>query len=146
MHRRTVLRGGLAIAGGLALAGHAITESWAGGTGTPVTLVGDAGSGGHYFPYPAGLSRTPFVKLPAGSTRATGWLAQQLALETTGIAGSYDQISHFLVYANCGWVNPAKGGWEELPYWLRGLSALAAVTGDAGLRSKVSTWVNGIVA
>lgn len=150
MHRRTVLRGGLAvaggIAGGLALAGRAVTASWAGGTGTPVTLVGDTSSGGLYHPYPAGLTRTPLLKLPAGSIRAAGWLAQQLSLDSTGIAGNYDQVSHFLVYADCGWVNPSKNGWEELPYWLRGLAALAAVTGDAGLRSKVSTWVNGIVA
>ncbi|MBV1853735.1 beta-L-arabinofuranosidase domain-containing protein [Catellatospora tritici] len=146
MHRRTVLRGGVAVAGGLALAGQAVTASWAGGTGTPVTLVGDTSSGGIYFPYGAGLTRTPFLKLPAGSIRATGWLSQQLSLDASGIAGNYDQVSHFLVYADSGWVNPAKGGWEELPYWLRGLTALAAVTGDAALRSKVSTWVNGIVA
>ncbi|WP_027342298.1 beta-L-arabinofuranosidase domain-containing protein [Hamadaea tsunoensis] len=143
MLRRTVLRGSLAVAGGLALAGTAVTEAWA---ASPVVLVGDTSSGGIYHPYPAGLTRTPFLKLPAGSVRANGWLAQQLGLDSNGIAGQYDQVSHFLVYADCGWVNPAKAGWEELPYWLRGLAGLAAVTGDAGLRSKVSTWVNGIVA
>jgi hypothetical protein len=146
MDRRTILRGGLAVAGGLALAGHAVTASWAGGTGTPVTLVGDASSGGLYHPYPAGLTHTPFLKLPADAVHATGWLAQQLALETTGIAGNYDQVSHFLRYSDTGWVNPALGGWEELPYWMRGLTALAAVTGDTGLRAKVSTWVNAIIA
>ncbi|GAA1641186.1 beta-L-arabinofuranosidase domain-containing protein [Catellatospora bangladeshensis] len=146
MHRRSVLRGGLAVAGGLALAGQAVTESWAGGTGTPVTLVGDTSSGGIYFPYSPGLTRTSFLKLPAGSTRPSGWLAQQLSLDASGIGGNYDQVSHFLVYANTGWTDRTKGGWEELPYWLRGLAAIAAVTGDTTLRNKVATWVNGIVA
>lgn len=146
MERRTLLRGTLALPGGLALAGRTVTDAWAAGTATTVTLVGDTSTGGIYHPNPAGLTRTPFLKLPAGSVRATGWLAQQLALDTTGIAGSYDEISHFLVYATTGWTDRTKSGWEEVPYWLRGLSALAAVTGDAGLRSKVATWVNGIVA
>src|SRR5687768_5472445 len=106
MERRAVLRGAVGIGGGLALAGQAVTAAWAGGTGTPVTLVGDTSTGGHYFPYPTGLTRTPFLKLPVGSVRGTGWLAQQLTSESTGIAGAYDQVSHFLVYADSGWVNP----------------------------------------
>ncbi|WP_246157558.1 hypothetical protein [Catellatospora sichuanensis] len=68
-----------------------------------MTLVGDTSSGGIYFPYSPGLTRTPFLKLPAGSTRPTAWLAQQLSLDASGIGGDYDQVSHFLVYANTGW-------------------------------------------
>ncbi|GAB3934393.1 beta-L-arabinofuranosidase domain-containing protein [Micromonospora vulcania] len=146
MERRTLLRGAIGVAGGFALAGQAVTAGWAGGAGTPVTLVGDTSSGGHYFPYPAGLTRTPFLKLPSGSTRAAGWLAQQLDLDRTGIAGAYDEVSHFLVRADSGWTNPARGGWEEVPYWLRGLAGLAGVTGDAALRAKLRLWVDGIVA
>jgi hypothetical protein len=73
MHRRSVLRGGLAVAGGLALAGRTMTEAWAGGTGTPITLVGDASGGGLYCPYPSGLTHVPLLKLPSGSVRAAGW-------------------------------------------------------------------------
>ncbi|MFI5837241.1 beta-L-arabinofuranosidase domain-containing protein [Micromonospora sp. NPDC051300] len=146
MRRRLMLRGVVGIAGGLALAGRAVTDGWAAGTGNPVRLVGDTSSGGLYQPYPAGLTRTPFLKLPTGSIRAAGWLREQLTLETTGIAGAYDEVSHFLVRGDSGWTNPAKAGWEELTYWLRGLAALAGVTGDPGLRGKVSAWVEGILA
>jgi hypothetical protein len=145
MNRRTLLRGGLAVAGGLALAGRAVTAAWA--AGSPViTLVGNVSGGGLYNPNPSGLTRTPLLKLPSGSVRATGWLAQQLSLDGTGIAGGYDQVSHFLNTSTTGWIHPGQVGWEEVPYWLRGLTSLAGVTGDAGLRSKVTTWVNGILA
>ena len=147
MKRRDLLRGGLAVAGGLALAGHAITRGWAAtGAGTPVHLVGDTSGGGLYHPFPAGLTRTPFLKLPTGAVKGAGWLAQQLSLDVNGIAGQYDQVSHFLDTTTTGWINRTQAGWEEVPYWLRGLASLAGVTGDAGLRSKVDTWVNGILA
>ncbi|MFG3101352.1 RICIN domain-containing protein [Streptomyces sp. NPDC048182] len=147
MDRRTFLRSGAALAGGLALAGRAVTDSWAAGSGGPrITLVGDASGGGLYHPNPAGLTRTPLLKLPSGSVRAGGWLAQQLALETGGIAGRYDEVSHFLQRDTTGWIRPSEVGWEELPYWLRGLASLAGTTGDAGLRAKVASWVDGILA
>jgi hypothetical protein len=145
MDRRNLLRGGLAVAGGFALAGRAVTGAWAAGAGPAITLVGNSSGGGLYHPYPPGLTRTPLLKLPSGAVRASGWLAQQLALDTTGIAGRYDQVSHFLNTGTTGWINPGQPGWEEVPYWLRGLTSLAGVTGDAGLRAKVSSWVDGIV-
>ncbi|WP_063835958.1 RICIN domain-containing protein [Actinacidiphila yeochonensis] len=147
MDRRSFLRGGAAVLGAAALAGRGVTAAWgATGGGPRITLVGDTSGGGLYHPFPSGLSRTPLLKLPSGSVRASGWLAQQLALETTGIAGAYDQVSHFLDTSTTGWLHPAQTGWEEVPYWLRGLASLAGVTGDAGLRSKTTTWVAGILA
>ncbi|WP_236062342.1 RICIN domain-containing protein [Actinacidiphila acididurans] len=147
MDRRTFLRGGAAFLGATALAARTVTSSWAAtGTGPGIVLVGDTSGGGLYHPFPAGLTRTPLLKLPTGSVRAGGWLAQQLALDTTGIAGRYDQVSHFLNTGTTGWINPSQTGWEEVPYWLRGLTALAGVTGDSGLKAKAATWVNGILA
>lgn len=146
MDRRGFLRGSVAALGAAALAGRTVTAAWAAGGDPHIRLVGDASGGGLYHPAPAGLTRTPLLKLPSGSVRASGWLAQQLALETTGIAGSYDQASHFLDTATTGWLHPAQTGWEEVPYWLRGLTALAGVTGDSGLRAKAASWVDGILA
>jgi hypothetical protein len=77
--------------------------------------------------------------------RASGWLAEQLALDAGGLAGRYDEVSHFLDQATTGWLHPDQGGWEEVPYRLRGLTALAGVTGDAGLRAKAASWVDGIL-
>ena len=146
MDRRAFLRGGAVALGTVALAGRAVTSAWAAGGNPRITLVGDSSAGGLYHPYPAGLSRTPLLKLPSGSVRGSGWLAQQLSLETSGIAGSYDQVSHFLDTGTTGWIHPSQTGWEEVPYWLRGLASLAGVTGDPALRSKTTTWVNGILS
>ncbi|MFJ2960631.1 RICIN domain-containing protein [Streptomyces sp. NPDC087270] len=147
MDRRTFLRGGAVALGSVAFAGRMVTSSWAAAGGGPgVVLVGDTSGGGLYHPYPAGLTRTPFLKLPTGSVTASGWLAQQLALEADGIAGRYDEVSHFLDTSSTGWFHPDQVGWEEVPYWVRGLTGLAGVTGDAGLRAKADTWVNGVLA
>ena len=40
----------------------------------------------------------------------------------------------------------SRGGWEELPYWIRGYADLGYVTGDATVISTTATWVNKIVA
>lgn len=146
MDRRGFLRGSVAALGAVALAGRTVTSAWAAGGDPHITLVGDTSGGGLYYPFPAGLTRTPLLKLPCGSVRASGWLAQQLALETTGIAGAYDQVSHFLDTSTTGWLDPSQTGWEEVPYWLRGLTALAGVTGDPGLRGKATSWIDGILA
>jgi hypothetical protein len=147
MDRRSFLRGGAAVLGAALLAGRSVTSAWgAAGTGPRIVLVGDTSGGGRYHPNPAGLSRTPLLKLPSGSVRGTGWLAQQLALDTSGLAGRYDEVSHFLDTSTTGWLHPDLTGWEEVPYWLRGLTALAGVTGDAGLRSKAASWIDGILA
>jgi hypothetical protein len=146
MDRRTFLRGGAVALGTAAFAGRMITSSWAAGSGPTVVLVGDTSGGGLYYPNPSGLTRTPFLKLPSGSVTGSGWLAQQLALEADGIAGRYDEVSHFLDTSTTGWIHPSQVGWEEVPYWIRGLTSLAGVTGDAGLRAKVKTWMDGVLA
>ncbi|WP_410596095.1 beta-L-arabinofuranosidase domain-containing protein [Amycolatopsis sp. lyj-23] len=53
---------------------------------------------------------------------------------------------HFLDFATSGWVHPERGGWEEVPYWLRGYVDLAAVTGDATTLATVRRWIDGILA
>ncbi|SCE42457.1 hypothetical protein GA0115253_105202 [Streptomyces sp. Termitarium-T10T-6] len=62
---------------------------------------------------------------------AHGWLAGQLKLQLEGLCGRYEEFSHFLDFTATGWVRPERGGWEEVPYWLRGYADLAIVTGDA---------------
>ncbi|WP_232828370.1 beta-L-arabinofuranosidase domain-containing protein [Kribbella monticola] len=88
----------------------------------------------------------PFQKLPPGAIEPRGWLAHQLELQVHGLCGRYDEISDFLDYSSNGWVDPAKGAWEELPYWLRGLGDLGYVTGDAAVLAKTERWIHGILA
>ncbi|TWD80102.1 DUF1680 family protein [Kribbella amoyensis] len=101
--------------------------------------------GGHYVPQRAPLRPVPFQKLPPGAIEPRGWLAQQLDLQVRGLCGRYDEISDFLGYETNGWVDPARGAWEELPYWLRGFGDLGYVTGDPGVLTRAERWINGIL-
>ncbi|MCO5984573.1 glycoside hydrolase family 127 protein [Actinoallomurus spadix] len=56
------------------------------------------------------------------------------------------EVSDYLDYDTNGWVDPAKAGWKELPYWLRGFTDLGLVTGDERVRTLTRRWVDGILA
>src|SRR5262245_22290745 len=114
--------------------------------GAAMSVGPPAARGGHYDPHGAPLGPVPFQKLPPGAIEPRGWLAQQLELQVNGLCGRYDEISDFLVYDTNGWVDPAQGAWEELPYWLRGFGDLGYVTGNAGVLTRAERWMNGILS
>jgi hypothetical protein len=101
---------------------------------------------GHYTPNRAPLAPTMFMKLPLGSIAPRGWLRGQLELDAVGIPGRLEEISQFLKFDNCGWVNPDKFGYEELPYWLRGYLSLAYTLQDEKLIAHARKWVEAIIA
>ena len=101
---------------------------------------------GHYFPNRAPLQPVPFQKLPPGAVKPYGWLLGQLRLQVNGLNGKFSEISDYLVYENCGWVDPTKTGWEELPYWLRGFADLGFVTGDESTLALTNRWIDGILS
>ncbi|MGC4908333.1 RICIN domain-containing protein [Streptomyces cyaneofuscatus] len=105
-----------------------------------------AAPGGHYSPNAAPLHPTAFLKLPPGKVTARGWLAGQLRLQLEGLCGRYEELSHFLDFTATGWVRPDRGGWEEVPYWLRGYADLAIVTGDAAALATTRRWMDAILA
>ncbi|WP_353946218.1 beta-L-arabinofuranosidase domain-containing protein [Streptomyces sp. HUAS MG91] len=86
------------------------------------------------------------TRLPVGSITAHGWLAEQLKIQLAGLCGRYAETSHFLVMDTCGWVHPELGGWEELPYWLRGFVPLAIATRDADALATCERWIDAILA
>jgi Beta-L-arabinofuranosidase, GH127/Ricin-type beta-trefoil lectin domain-like len=94
----------------------------------------------------APLRPDAFLRLPPGATRAAGWLATQLGYQLTGLNGRMTEVSHFLQYDNTGWIHPGLGGWEEVPYWLRGFSSLGYVTGDGRVQAETAKWINGVLA
>ncbi|MFI0235921.1 beta-L-arabinofuranosidase domain-containing protein [Streptomyces sp. NPDC016845] len=87
-----------------------------------------------------------FTRLPAGSITARGWLAGQLGLQLAGVCGRYEGKSHFLDMDTSGWVHPELGGWEELPYWLRGFVPLAVATRDTDALATSKRWIDAILA
>jgi hypothetical protein len=153
MERRTFLGRGLAVTGGAALTGLAARPADAARANTVqantvrvLRTVQATTAGGHYTPNRAPLRPEPFLKLPPGSVRPAGWLRRQLDLQVEGLNGRLPDVSDYLVYATNGWVDPAKPGWEELPYWLRGFTDLGIVTGDGRVRELTRTWIDGILA
>lgn len=159
--RRSVLQLG-AVATGAALAACVLTPDRAAASvltpaevtpGPPMgpvivlpTVTADGTGTTPYTPHRAPLRPVPFLPLPPGAVTAQGWLGQQLALQLDGTNGRYDEVSDFLNYDACGWVDPTKGGWEELPYWLRGFGDLGYVTGDHGVLERTEHWIRGIIA
>ncbi|MGW7090961.1 RICIN domain-containing protein [Streptomyces sp. NPDC054874] len=121
------------------------TSRWA-TTATPDRHRAPAARGGHYSPNAAPLHPTAFLKLPPGRVTARGWLAGQLKLQLEGLCGRYEELSHFLDFTATGWVRPDRGGWEEVPYWLRGYADLAIVTGDATALATTRRWLDAILA
>ncbi|GAA1366615.1 RICIN domain-containing protein [Streptomyces beijiangensis] len=110
--------------------------------GARIPAVAAARSG----PAAAGVAADAFRKLAPGSITPRGWLAGQLELQLQGLCGRYAERSHFLDFAATGWVDPAKAGWEELPYWLRGYVPLAIATNDATALATVRRWIDAILA
>ncbi|WP_407914420.1 RICIN domain-containing protein [Kitasatospora sp. NE20-6] len=103
-------------------------------------------AGGLYSPNAAPLHPTALLRLPPDAVRPSGWLAGQLALQLAGLCGRYPETSHFLDLATTGWAHPERGGWEEVPYWLRGYVDLAIVTRDANALATTRRWIDAIVA
>ena len=103
-------------------------------------------AGGLYAPERAPLLPAPFQKLPPGAVKPGGWLKIQLDNEVGGLTGRLTETSHFLDIHNTGWTDPAKGGFEEVGYWLRGFVDLAYVSGDKRLIGIARQWVDGILA
>jgi hypothetical protein len=131
--RRTFLAGAAAVP-----AAAALTQ---GLTGSPAAAAAPG-----YVTNRAPLAPDAFLRLPPGAARATGWLATQLGYQLDGINGRMTDISHFLQYDNTGWVHPNLGGWEEVPYWLRGFSSLGYVTGDSRVQNETAKWINAVLA
>ncbi|CAF0937593.1 unnamed protein product [Rotaria sordida] len=98
-----------------------------------------------YYPNRSPLQSCPFQRLPPGSIRPEGWLKIQLTMQLTGLNGRLTDISDYLIYDQCGWIDPNKLAWEEMPYWLRGFADLAFVTGDVDALKLVQHWIDGIL-
>ncbi|HEU4425199.1 MAG TPA: beta-L-arabinofuranosidase domain-containing protein, partial [Pilimelia sp.] len=131
IRRRRLLAAGLSAVGGVAV----------GAIGAQTPAAAAAG----YLTNRAPLRPAAFPRLPPGAVRAQGWLATQLDRQVTGLCGQLAQASHFLRYDNTGWTNSALGGWEEVPYWLRGYVDLGYVTGNATVLATADRWINGVL-
>lgn len=136
MKRRDFLKASLAAAGGAALSAALPARAPAAGKLMPL-----------YTPNRAPLVPAAFLKLPPGSITPHGWLAKQLDLQVNGLCGRYPEVSDYLKYDGNGWVTPnTASGWEEVTYWLRGLTDLGYVSGNRPTIALAEKWIKGMIA
>lgn len=149
MKRRDFLKTSLAVAGGAALgaAGLPRSSEAADNEAQTVRSVSTEVAGGLYTTNRAPLAPSSFLKLPVGSIKPNGWLRHQLDLQLDGVCGRYPEVSDYLKYDGNGWIDPtADSGWEEVTYWLRGLTDLGYVTGDKKTIALAEKWLKGMIA
>lgn len=99
----------------------------------------------HVIPNRTPLAPRPFGDLPVGSIEPRGWLRRQLELEARGFVGRLGELSAFCSPEN-GWLTGKGPGWEEVPYWLKGLVDLALVLRDDTLSAEARRYVDAILA
>lgn len=90
------------------------------------------------------LIETPFVQLPIGSVRAEGWLLKQLQLQKEGLTGHAESLYRASNDLGPGsdWLGGSGDSWERVPYYTKGLVALAYVLDDEELIAKAQKWID----
>ncbi len=102
----------------------------------------------HYAGNREPLAPSPLVKLPIGSVTPRGWLRHQLELERDGMTGRLAEVSAWLDFAKVAWANKdgvGSGGWEELPYWLKGYGDLGYVLKDDAVIAQARKWIEAVM-
>jgi len=103
-----------------------------------------AQSGGAYDFNRKPLKQDTYVQLPLGSIKAKGWLLKQLEQQRDGATGHAEAL--YPEDGNLGkgsdWLGGSEPGWERVPYYLKGLVALAYTLDDAGLKAKAQKYID----
>ena len=88
-----------------------------------------------------------FIKLPAGTVAAEGWLGEALDRQRDGLNGRLGELSHFLKKEDNAWLQKGGNhGWEEVPYWLKGYGDLAYVLHDEKMLEETKLWIEAILS
>ena len=83
------------------------------------------------------LLQKPYIELPIGSIRPTGWMQEQLVRMKNGMTGNLDQVYEKVMGPRNGWLGGDGDVWERGPYWIDGLLPLAYILNDQALIDKV---------
>ena len=87
------------------------------------------------------LKSKPYVALPLGSIKPSGWLLNQLVDMKTGMCGNLDKLYPQVMGDRNGWLGGDGDVWERAPYWLDGLVPLAYILDDKELKEKAQRWI-----
>ncbi len=92
------------------------------------------------------LASSVLIKLPVGTVRPQGWLAEYIKRQKEGLTGNLGEISAWLQKDDNAWLSKdGKGawGWEEVPYWLKGYANLGYLTDDKKIIKEAKIWIEG---
>lgn len=87
------------------------------------------------------LKANPYIELPLGAIKPAGWLKEQLIRQKDGMTGQLDKLYPEVMGKRNGWLGGDGDVWERGPYWIDGLSPLAYILDDPGLKAKAQEWV-----
>jgi hypothetical protein len=92
----------------------------------------------------APLKQDVYVQLPLGSIKAKGWLLKQLELQRDGFTGHAEELypEKDNLGATSDWLGGDGNGWEKVPYYVKGLVALAYTLDDVSLKAKAKKWID----
>ena len=64
------------------------------------------------------LQRKPYIELPIGSIKPTGWLKEMLLRQSAGMSSSLDLLYPEVMGERNGWLGGDGDQWERGPYWM----------------------------
>lgn len=90
------------------------------------------------------LDQNVSVQLPLGSIKAKGWLLKQLEMQKDGATGMAEDLypEDDNLGKNSDWLGGKGSGWERVPYYVKGLIALAYTLDDVGLKNKAQKYID----
>jgi hypothetical protein len=90
------------------------------------------------------LQPVTFKPMPLGSIKPEGWLKNQLRIQADGLSGHLDEFWPDI--SDSAWFGGESDAWERAPYWLDGVVPLAFLLEDDFLISKVTRYMDHIIA
>ena len=109
-----------------------------------VPLKGNAQVSGTYDFNRKPLKQDSYVQLPLGSIKAKGWLLKQLEQQRDGATGHAEELypEDDNLGRNSDWLGGTAAGWEKVPYYVKGLVALAYTLDDPQLKAKAQKYID----
>lgn len=92
----------------------------------------------------APLKCDTYAELPLGSIKAKGWLLKQLENQRDGATGYAEELYPGKDELGSGsdWLGGPGNSWEKVPYYVKGLVALAYTLDDQKLKAKAQKWID----
>ncbi|UOB18456.1 beta-L-arabinofuranosidase domain-containing protein [Abyssalbus ytuae] len=95
------------------------------------------------------LKPNVLIKLPVGQIKPENWMEVILQRQAGGLMGHLNEISAWLQNENNAWLSDdgkGTGGWEEVPYWLKGYGNTAYVLQDEKMLEETKKWIEAAIA